>query len=43
MLQNFEWNDSPWPQSEWDKFARLLEHIEDRSEMLMEIEAKFLG
>lgn len=43
MLQNFEWNGSPWPQSEWDKFSILLEHIEERADMFREIEERFLG
>lgn len=41
MLQHFEWEGKPWPESEWLKFDNLLDHISRRSEMMLEIEACF--
>lgn len=42
MLQHFEWEGTPWPESEWLKFGNLLDHIKRRSEMMLEIEACFV-
>ena len=43
MLQKFEWEGFIWPESEWAKFDILLQHIEERYEVLQEIEACYIG
>ena len=41
MLQHFEWGGMAWPESEWLKFDGLLDHLTQRSEMMLELEACF--
>lgn len=43
MLQHFDWEGNPWPESEWMKFDNLLDHMASRSEMLLKIENFFFG
>lgn len=43
MLTQYELEGFPWPESEWQKFGVLLDHIDRRKVMMSQLESEFIS